>query len=68
MARKLSPAQERFLRSVRAAGPEGARTPFVGGRAAANAWYRTAASLQRLGLVVVVRSGDAQRAYLADKK
>jgi hypothetical protein len=65
--KKLSPAQMRLLKN--AATPTGDRTPFLGnrhaGRAAA-AWYRTADSLERMGLVTTVREGDASRARATD--
>lgn len=43
------------------------RTPMTGGRGAgavASGWYRTADALERLGLVVTEREGDARRAHL----
>lgn len=64
--KKLSEAQQRFLKRVELTGLKGERTPFTGGRNAgrvANAWYRTARSLSALGLVWLEREGDAQRAW-----
>jgi predicted transcriptional regulator len=70
MGKKLSPAQLRFMAVLREAGDKGDRTPFTGGRNAgrvANAWYRTAESLRRMGLVRVEREGDARRAWLVEE-
>jgi hypothetical protein len=69
--KKLSEAQQRFLKRVELTGLTGERTPFTGGRNAgrvANAWYRTARSLSVLGLVHVEREGDAQRAWARSVK
>lgn len=66
---KTSQAQERFLAVLETNGGAGYRTPFTGGRDAgrvANAWYRTAAALEKMGLVVVERDGDARRAWLVE--
>jgi hypothetical protein len=63
----VSPAQNRMLARLEAAGAKGERTPFTGGRSAgrdACAWYRTAESLCRAGLIVLRREGDARRAWL----
>lgn len=65
--RKLSACQKVFLyRTIR----EGAyRTPFTGGRGAgrvAAAWYRTAESLAKRGLLTMSRSGDAYEAVITD--
>ena len=66
---KTSPAQERFLTVLETNGGAGYRTPFSGNREAgrrASAWYRTAAKLEKMGLVVVEREGDARRAWLVE--
>lgn len=63
---KLSDAQTRFLAEAEKAGDAGIRTPFTGGPNAgrvASAWYRTAHSLERLGLIGLVAEGDATRAF-----
>lgn len=63
---KLSPAQQRFLLALDKAGDKGFRCPLMGNRHAgrvASAWYRTAESLERMGLVRLERSGDSKRAF-----
>lgn len=67
---KLSEVQRAMLARLKA-NPNGERTPFTGGRSAgrdAAAWYRTAGSLARLGLITLEREGDARRAKLADSE
>lgn len=64
----LSEPQRRFLNRLRANGGS-ERTPFHGHREAgrvASAWYRTAGSLARMGLIRLERSGDAYVATLAE--
>ena len=64
---KLSKPQQSFLANLLAAGASGVRCPFLGNREAgrvASAWYRTAESLERRGLVRLERSGDSKRAFL----
>jgi hypothetical protein len=63
---RLSPAQRRFLAAVDAAGPGGHCSPSTGGRESVtlvSAWWRTAESLQRRGLVRVAKNGSTGRAW-----
>jgi hypothetical protein len=68
MSKKLSKPQMKFLATLLAVDfAEGVRCPFLGNREAgrvASAWYRTAESLERRGLVRLERSGDSKRAFL----
>lgn len=56
---KLSPAQTRFLREVKTTGQSNPPWGFP------SAWHRTAKSLQRKGLVNILRSPHGHRAVLA---
>ena len=51
--KKLSPAQTRFMAATQETGRHS--VPWFCGGTTASAWYRTAESLQRKGLVVVHR-------------
>lgn len=66
---KLTHAQKLMMARLARNAAKGERTPFVGGRSAgriAAAWYRTADSLKRLGLIVLCRTGDAETAWLPE--
>lgn len=64
--KKLTSAQQRMMDELRQHGSS--ESPCGMGRrsaAAASAWHRTANSLQAMGLVCVVRTGDVYTARLA---
>ena len=64
---KLSPAQRRLLDSIP---QEGLRPIWSADRNAGResaAWYRTAQSLEAMGLIKLVREGDGYRALLTSK-
>ena len=58
---KLSPAQQRFMDAVDAAGPNGYRSPAYWDKAsvrAGSAWHRTCQSLMDRGLVTTTHNGN----------
>lgn len=67
--KKLSKTQQAMLQRLATVGASGERTPMTGNRESGricSAWYRTANSLQQLGLIKMRRSGDAYKAFLPE--